>query len=168
MHTAGESIAHMATTDGRTTEGLRRTRWSLAAEHPRALEFVLEANAVRSIRVGHRPIEVTCAAGELWVTVEGDPEDHILHAGEAVSSGRRRLVAATALRPSRVRVVRGGQTGRTADGSAGTEGRRRWAVVAVAAAASFLTILDLWSVASRTLRSSAPSHPPRWWTSRGS
>jgi hypothetical protein len=136
---ACESRERRMATEERTADGAG-SRLRAAEMHPGALQFVLEADAVRSIRAGRRPVEVACISGELWVTVEGDPDDHVLQAGEALPVGRRRLIVMTALGKSRVRVVPGGRAAGLAGPSAfATEGGRRWAVLGVAAAASFLT-----------------------------
>ncbi len=68
-------------------------------------EIALADWSVRSIDVRGRPIEVSCVEGEVLVTFEGDPEDHIVAAGHGFrAQGRGRLVVA-ALRPSTVRIA---------------------------------------------------------------
>lgn len=76
-----------------------------AASRRAATELLLADWAARSVDVRpRRPVVVTCLAGELLVTLEGDPVDHVLAPGEAFTAiGRGRLVVA-ALRPSRARV----------------------------------------------------------------
>jgi hypothetical protein len=126
--TACESSERTMGTEGPKPGGSGVNRLRVAEMHPGALQFVLEADAVRSFRVGRRPMEVACISGELWVTVEGDPEDHFLGAGETLSVGRWRLIVMTALGTSRVRIVRGRTTG-PADASTLTSGARgagRW------------------------------------------
>jgi len=49
-------------------------------------------------------LRLTCVRGDLWITVDGEPEDHVLAAGESFepTSGRRILVYA--LQPAVLRV----------------------------------------------------------------
>ena len=51
-------------------------------------------------------IEIRCERGAVWVTVEGDPEDHVLVAPAAFSIRSRRRVAALALEAARIAVGR--------------------------------------------------------------
>ena len=67
---------------------------------------------------GHRPLAkgemlvlptldatLVVLEGEIWLTRDGDPEDHILGAGSCRHLGRRDQAMAQALRPSRVRLI---------------------------------------------------------------
>jgi hypothetical protein len=68
-------------------------------------ELFLADWSARSIDVRPRhPVNVACLDGEVLVTVEGDPEDHVLAPGTALVADHRGRVVVTALRPSRVRV----------------------------------------------------------------
>jgi len=69
------------------------------------------AAACRPLKVDQtlaiRPAESTavrCCAGSLLVTQEGDPEDHVLFAGEVFNAARRGLVVAWALSDAEVSV----------------------------------------------------------------
>lgn len=42
--------------------------------------------------------------GRVWVTQAGDPEDHVLHAGESFRTRKRGLVVVQALESSRLHV----------------------------------------------------------------
>ncbi len=50
-------------------------------------------------------LTVLCLEGELWLTRDGDYEDHILGAGQRFMVGRRDQATVQALRPSRVRII---------------------------------------------------------------
>ncbi|MFA5124123.1 DUF2917 domain-containing protein [Zavarzinia sp.] len=47
-------------------------------------------------------LTLTCLSGELWLTRDGDPEDHILGPGRSFAIRRGDGAAVQALRPSRV------------------------------------------------------------------
>jgi hypothetical protein len=49
-------------------------------------------------------IAIHCISGCLWVTQEGDSDDHILQAGESIGFAGRGLVVTSALRPSVLRL----------------------------------------------------------------
>ena len=49
-------------------------------------------------------LSLACAAGTLWVTLDGDRRDHVLDAGESLEVGRNALVVVNALKPSRFAV----------------------------------------------------------------
>jgi hypothetical protein len=74
---------------------------------PEGTERVLELarDATWSARVVGGGVEVRCSAGLALVTIEGDPEDHVLCAGAAFVSDRRGRLAVWALEPTRVRVT---------------------------------------------------------------
>jgi hypothetical protein len=67
-------------------------------------EFTLPDWEARSVDVRGRGVEVTCLAGELLITCEGDPDDHVLAAGGTFVARRKGRLAIAALRPSRVLV----------------------------------------------------------------
>ena len=61
--------------------------------------------AARSIDVRRRhPVRVACLDGEVLVTAEGDPEDHVLEPGGTFVADHRGRVVVTALRDSHVEV----------------------------------------------------------------
>lgn len=49
-------------------------------------------------------IAIHCIDGCLWVTQDGDPDDHILQTGETIRFPGRGLVVTSALRPSVLRL----------------------------------------------------------------
>jgi DUF2917 family protein len=68
-------------------------------------ELFLPDWSARSIDVRRRhPVRVACIDGEVLVTAEGDPEDHVLEPGTAFVADHRGRVVVTALRDSRVEV----------------------------------------------------------------
>jgi hypothetical protein len=78
------------------------------ATPPGIAELALSDWSARSVAVHpRRPVAVTCVEGELLVTMEGDPEDHVLAAGETLVAARRGRLAVAALGPSRVRFQAG-------------------------------------------------------------
>ncbi len=86
--------------------GLESLGWGRrsAAVRPRPFEITLEENETWSFEARGPEVKLACSAGELWITVEGDPEDHILSTGATFSTGRRGRVAVMALCPSRLGV----------------------------------------------------------------
>ena len=66
---------------------------------------LLTEREVWTAPVGRRGLVVACEAGRVWVTMEGDPEDHVLEPGGRVHFTRPGLVAVQALCTSRVRVA---------------------------------------------------------------
>jgi hypothetical protein len=51
------------------------------------------------------PVGIEILEGTVLLTVEGDPTDHVLSAGDAFASPARRRVAATGVSPSRIRAT---------------------------------------------------------------
>jgi len=85
--------------------GLDGLRWVLGwrgAVPPRPIEIMLEEDEAWSFEVGGPGVELVCLSGEVWVTVEGDPQDHVLAAGATFSTGGRGRLAMMALRPARL------------------------------------------------------------------
>jgi DUF2917 family protein len=70
------------------------------------VELELADWEARSIHVRGEPVEISAVEGELLVTLEGDPADHILGPGERFVAQRRGRLVVAALGPSRVRVAR--------------------------------------------------------------
>jgi hypothetical protein len=74
---------------------------------PAATELALADWSARSFDVRPRhPVIVACVTGALLVTVEGDPDDHVLAPGEALTASRRGRVVVAALGPATVRLQR--------------------------------------------------------------
>jgi len=65
-------------------------------------EIVLADWTARSVDVRGRQVEVSCVNGEVLVTFEGDPQDHVVSAGDAFRVRCRGRLVVAALRPSRV------------------------------------------------------------------
>ena len=61
---------------------------------------------VRSLRQGPAGVQVSVEEGCLLVTREGDPEDHVVSAGESLLVAGSGRVVAWALEPSRVVLAR--------------------------------------------------------------
>ena len=84
------------------TLGLRRT------DRP-AIELALELDETWSCKTSGRErapgLEVRCLSGAVWVTLEGDVEDHVLSEGDSFVAARPGRVAVMALRPARLRVT---------------------------------------------------------------
>lgn len=75
----------------------------LRHEEPRQLELAEgEAWSTQSPRAG---LAVRCESGKLWLTVEGDPEDHILLAPDVFTVPTRGRVAVLALSPSSIEIT---------------------------------------------------------------
>jgi hypothetical protein len=64
----------------------------------------LRTDEVVGFRPGTKAREVLCQAGLCWVTQEGDPEDHVLRAGETLHLHPRGKVVVFGLEESEVTV----------------------------------------------------------------
>ncbi len=74
---------------------------------PRGIvDVTLGRDGTWSARVAGFGVEVQCLSGTVWLTREGDPDDHVLSSGETFVSGRSGRLALMALEPARVRVGR--------------------------------------------------------------
>ena len=69
------------------------------------VELALRRDDTWSTRVGGAGIMVRCLTGMIWVTREGDWEDHILAAGASLASDRPGRLALMALEPAHVQVT---------------------------------------------------------------
>jgi hypothetical protein len=77
-----------------------RDRWS--QERPRVLELVaLSELGSWSTWVQSPGVELQCRSGELWITQEGDPEDHLLSAPDRFVTSRRGRLGVTGLTEAR-------------------------------------------------------------------
>jgi Protein of unknown function (DUF2917) len=70
-----------------------------------AQEIVLGPWSVHSIDVRRQGLTLSCEEGEVLVTCEGDPEDHVLAAGSSLHCEQRGRVVVAGLLPSLVRVA---------------------------------------------------------------
>lgn len=66
--------------------------------------WALAENRALPLRPGQRGLAVTCRAGTLLLTQEGDPEDHVLLQGDAFQAAPRGLVVVRALSEGAVAV----------------------------------------------------------------
>jgi len=76
----------------------RRYSGYAAAERDRSLA------ARQLLALPDEDLVLTCLAGELWLTRDGDIEDYILGPGQSLTVRRGDQAAAQALKPSRVRL----------------------------------------------------------------
>jgi hypothetical protein len=66
--------------------------------------FVLQRNEVISIRTRRRAHLVSCVAGRVWTTVDGNTEDSLLSAGETMTYRTGETIVVQALRTATVRI----------------------------------------------------------------
>ena len=71
--------------------------------HVPAIERTLAKNQM--LALPDKNLTLVCLDGELWLTRDGDREDHILGPGRSFAVRRGDGAAVQALRPSRVRLV---------------------------------------------------------------
>ncbi len=95
----------MTATHGRRLLENMASSLGLRASRDDVIDLVLEPDRTWSGRARAEGLEVRCLAGTVWVTVEGDPEDHVLAAGEVFVACRAGRVAMMAFEPARVRVA---------------------------------------------------------------
>jgi hypothetical protein len=69
-------------------------------------ELELPRGSTWSAVLGRAGLEVRCTRGLALVTVEGDPEDHVLSAGETFRTSHRGRLAVWALEPAGLRLTR--------------------------------------------------------------
>jgi hypothetical protein len=77
-------------------------RWLRRGARTARVHLDLADGAAWSVRAGRGGALVRCAAGSVWLTREGDPEDRVLGPGQELRSDRRGRIAALALGPARV------------------------------------------------------------------
>jgi Protein of unknown function (DUF2917) len=79
----------------------------MQGEGPRAqvVQVALGVTHAWSLDVRRRPIRIELLEGQVMVTFEGDPADHILAPGSAFTTSGRGRVAVAAFRPSRFSVT---------------------------------------------------------------
>jgi hypothetical protein len=54
---------------------------------------ILLPGEILTLTLDGKPVEISGYAGTLWITVEGDSDDHVLRAGERFESGPEGLLA---------------------------------------------------------------------------
>jgi len=65
---------------------------------------IRELDKKQLLALPEQDCDLLCVSGELWVTRDGDIEDHILGPGQSFRVRRADQAAVQALKPSRVRV----------------------------------------------------------------
>jgi hypothetical protein len=93
----------MVTTDRQWgLESLRCVLGQRGAARSRPIEIVLEEDETWSFEASNPGLELRCLSGEVWVTMERDPQDHVLAAGASFSTPHEGRIAMMALRPTRL------------------------------------------------------------------
>jgi hypothetical protein len=75
-----------------------------AGDKPRGREIQLETREVYKLDRWHGTLDIRNERGILWVTISGDPEDHLLRSGERMTVRNYRQVVVEAIQASRFRV----------------------------------------------------------------
>jgi hypothetical protein len=83
----------------------RMLRSAWRRQGPESVELALERNEACSFPARRRRLEVECLSGCVLLTVEGDPDDHVLSPGMRFASTRRGRLALMAFGSCRVRVA---------------------------------------------------------------
>ena len=76
------------------------------------MEVALDSSRAWSAKPQRNPMEVEVLQGTVFLTVEGDLNDHIISAGDVFQGPVGRRIAAMGLSPSRIRVSGTGRAGR--------------------------------------------------------
>jgi hypothetical protein len=84
--------------------GKSRYARQAGAERPQA-ELYLRRKGLWRAQGHRRGLTLTCLEGTVWITLAGDPQDHILSGGQALSVGRQGRVLVEALRDARLRLA---------------------------------------------------------------
>ena len=71
---------------------------------PSPTELDLPAGKAWSAQAPRGGVDIACERGALWITVEGDPEDHVVVAPAHFKAAHGR-VAALALEPARMAIT---------------------------------------------------------------
>jgi Protein of unknown function (DUF2917) len=88
-----------------TTHGLFHHGPSARHSHSASAGVLdLDAGKAWSVAGPREGVAIKCERGAVWVTVEGDPVDHVLVAPAVFESHHRGRVAALALEPARIAV----------------------------------------------------------------
>lgn len=69
------------------------------------LDVVLGVGELINLQEAARGARIICQQGYLWITQEGDPQDHILRVGERFVVGRPGRIVIQGLREGRGRLV---------------------------------------------------------------
>ncbi len=119
--TMTEEMAHLVVDGPREPLKRRLSTWRLGRAPARCGSWRLEDNGTLRLRPGRDGLRVRCEAGTVLATFRGDPEDHVLEAGQELSFVGRGLVVVWALsdasvtaRPARSPSQRGEPAGRAA------------------------------------------------------
>ena len=79
--------------------------WFARRRYKDTMTLELREAEVWSIPVGRGGLSLRCRSGMMWVTQEGDPEDHIITFPGRFETRRPGKVAVVALEPTRFEVV---------------------------------------------------------------
>ena len=92
---------------GHPAHAPRARPFARGASAPEVEEITLGADGARSFHVGDAAMEVKVLTGLALVTCAGDPEDHVVAAGQTFRSERPGHHVVAAFQPTRVRIARG-------------------------------------------------------------
>jgi hypothetical protein len=114
VRSVGQPVAPSGAGSRRPAAVLEAARWLVRfVRRAERAELALPDCAAWSSRIGRGGATVLCAAGTVWLTREGDPEDRVLEAGQTFRSEDAGRLAVVALGPAYV-VVSGDLRGRRA------------------------------------------------------
>ncbi len=106
--TSGLALQPPPTPAGALRDAADLLRSTFARGDGPQLQIALGPSRAWSLDVRRERIQIELLEGEVLVTFEGDPQDHVLASSGAVfRTSRRGKVAVAAFRPSRFSVVRG-------------------------------------------------------------
>lgn len=69
------------------------------------IEVSLAGKDLFKLEGDQRSVRILCTEGTLWITLSGDPHDHILEAGQMYTVSRRGNVILSGLPAARARVL---------------------------------------------------------------
>ncbi|WP_437708844.1 drug/metabolite exporter YedA [Sorangium sp. So ce448] len=99
------------------------------------------------------PLLLSCTAGAVWITREGEPEDVVLEAGSSYGGEGRGLLVVEALEPAQIAVARG-EAGKTAR-AALAKARGSWLVLL-----SLLALYVIWGSTYLAVSVALETMPP--------
>jgi hypothetical protein len=76
-------------------------------QRPRTLQKQVVLCPRQTVRLGARPMRITCLSGLVWITRAGSLDDILLEPGDTFNNTPRGLVVAQAISEARVEISQG-------------------------------------------------------------
>lgn len=122
----------------------------------RSSAIAMGKGALWTHRLRGKPLQLSCTAGSVWITREGDPDDVVLDAGASYGGAGRGLVVVEALEKAQISVSASGTNEMTeASPTALSAARTRWLVLL-----SLAAVYVIWGSTYFAIRVGLETMPP--------